>query len=156
MQINYTHELSRVSGNRVAHLCCALFDACLNLNPHQVDAALFALSSPLSKGVLLVYKVSHGKTIETGLVFCQYWVERWWNILVINLTSLRKQWKMELSEKFNLQFIVLDAKDKKDHETKEWLDLWREDLIDEFFDNDGVLPEQQIDTDVNGRCHDDS
>jgi SNF2 family DNA or RNA helicase len=50
----------------------ALFDACVDLNPHQIDAAAFALRNPLSKGVLLADEVGLGKTIEAGLVLCQY------------------------------------------------------------------------------------
>jgi adenine-specific DNA-methyltransferase len=45
------------------------------MNPHQVDAALFALQSPLSKGVLLADEVGLGKTIEAGLVLSQRWAE---------------------------------------------------------------------------------
>jgi hypothetical protein len=34
-------------------LAQSLFDANVDLNPHQIDAALFALNNPLSKGVVL-------------------------------------------------------------------------------------------------------
>ena len=112
----YAHELSRVGGTGVDRLGRALFDACVDLNPHQIEAALFALRSPLSKGVLLADEVGLGKTIEAGLVLCQYWAERRRNILVISPASLRKQWALELSEKFNLPSIVLDAKTYKDHQ----------------------------------------
>ena len=53
----YAHELNRVGGNGVDRLGRALFDACVDLNPHQIEAALFALRSPLSKGVLLADEV---------------------------------------------------------------------------------------------------
>jgi len=46
----------------------ALFDAAVDLNPHQIEAALFALQSPLSKGVILADEVGLGKTIEAGIV----------------------------------------------------------------------------------------
>ena len=59
----YAHELSRVGGTGVDRLGRALFDACVDLNPHQIEAALFALRSPLSKGVLLADEVGLGKTI---------------------------------------------------------------------------------------------
>ena len=49
----------------------ALFDASVDLNPHQIDAALFALNNPLSKGVVLADEVGLGKTIEAALVQCQ-------------------------------------------------------------------------------------
>lgn len=110
----FAHELSRVGGSGVDRLGRALFDACVDLNPHQIEAALFALRSPLSKGVLLADEVGLGKTIEAGLVLCQYWAERRRQILVICPASLRKQWTLELSEKFNLPSIVLDAKTYRD------------------------------------------
>ncbi|HOJ05411.1 MAG TPA: SNF2-related protein [Bacteroidota bacterium] len=112
----YAHELSRIGGPGVDRLGRALFDACVDLNPHQIEAALFALRSPLSKGVLLADEVGLGKTIEAGLALCQYWAERRRNILVISPASLRKQWALELSEKFNLPSIVLDAKTYKDQQ----------------------------------------
>ncbi|GIX36487.1 MAG: helicase SNF2 [Lysobacteraceae bacterium] len=88
----------------------SLFDAAVDLNPHQIEAALFALQSPLSKGVILADEVGLGKTIEAGIVLCQYWAERRRRLLVICPASLRKQWALELEEKFNLSAVVLDAK----------------------------------------------
>jgi len=61
-----------------------------------VDAALFALASPLSKGVLLADEVGLGKTIEASLVIAQRWAERRRRILLIVPASLRKQWSQEL------------------------------------------------------------
>jgi hypothetical protein len=52
----------------VERLSRSLFDACVDLNPHQIEAALFALRSPISKGVVLADEVGLGKTIEAGLV----------------------------------------------------------------------------------------
>ena len=49
----------------------SLTTARVEMNPHQVNAALFALASPLSKGVLLADEVGLGKTIEAGLVISQ-------------------------------------------------------------------------------------
>ena len=88
----------------------ALFNASVDLNPHQIEAAVFALQSPLSKGVLLADEVGLGKTIEAGIVMCQYWAERKRQLLVICPASLRKQWAIELEEKFNLPSVVLDSK----------------------------------------------
>lgn len=110
----FAYELSRIGGNGVDRLGRALFDACVDLNPHQIEAASFALRSPLSKGVLLADEVGLGKTIEAGLVLCQYWAERKRHILVICPASLRKQWAIELSEKFNLPSLILDAKTYRD------------------------------------------
>ena len=88
----------------------SLFDASVDLNPHQIDAALFALQNPLSKGVMLADEVGLGKTIEAALVLGQLWAERRRRLLVICPAALRKQWAQELSEKFNLPTQVLDAR----------------------------------------------
>lgn len=87
----------------------ALFDAAVDLNPHQIEAALFALRNPLSKGVLLADEVGLGKTIEAALVLGQYWAERRRRLLVICPASLRKQWATELAEKFHLPTQIIDA-----------------------------------------------
>ena len=88
----------------------SLFDASVDLNPHQIEAALFALRNPLSKGVLLADEVGLGKTIEAALVLGQYWAERRRRLLVICPASLRQQWANELAEKFHLPTQVVDAK----------------------------------------------
>ena len=63
----WAHELTRrAPADSVDRLATALVDAQVDLNPHQVDAALFAFRSPLSKGVLLADEVGLGKTIEAG------------------------------------------------------------------------------------------
>jgi superfamily II DNA/RNA helicase len=111
----FAYELTRRHGaNDVGRLSQSLFDASVDLNPHQIEAALFALKSPLSKGVLLADEVGLGKTIEAGIVLCQYWSERRRRLLVVCPASLRKQWAMELEEKFNLPVVVLDAKTWRD------------------------------------------
>lgn len=106
----YAHDLTRRSVNDADRLSMALFDAAVDLNPHQIEAALFALQSPLSKGVILADEVGLGKTIEAGIVLCQLWAERRRRLVVICPASLRKQWALELQEKFNLASVVLDAK----------------------------------------------
>ncbi len=50
------------------------------------------------------------KTIEAGIVLCQFWAERKRRLLVICPASIRKQWALELAEKCNLASVVLDAK----------------------------------------------
>ena len=112
----FAYELTRQGGVGIERLSRSLFDASVDLNPHQIEAALFPLRSPLSKGVLLADEVGLGKTIEAGLVLCQYWAERRRSLLVIVPASLRKQWAIELSEKFNLPSIVLDAKTYRDQQ----------------------------------------
>src|SRR6476659_10916492 len=97
------------SSGTVENLSRSISNSRVDLNPHQVEAALFALRSPLSKGVLLADEVGLGKTIEAGIVLCQYWSERRRRLLVICPASLRKQWALEIQEKFSLPAVVLDA-----------------------------------------------
>jgi len=106
----FAYDLTRRATSGMDRLSMALFDAAVDLNPHQIEAALFAVQSPLSKGVILADEVGLGKTIEAGIVLCQFWAERKRRLLVICPASLRKQWAMELEEKFNLPVRVLDAK----------------------------------------------
>lgn len=106
----FAHDLTRRAAGGMDRLSMALFDAAVDLNPHQIEAALFALQSPLSKGVILADEVGLGKTIEAGIVLCQYWAERRRRLLVICPASIRKQWELELREKFNLTAQVLDAR----------------------------------------------
>ena len=107
----FAHELSILHANNgVDRLSQSLFDASVDLNPHQIEAALFAIENPLSKGVVLADEVGLGKTIEAGLVLCQYWAERKRKLLIICPASLRRQWASELIEKFNLPSQVIDAK----------------------------------------------
>lgn len=111
----YAAELRRRSGSGdIDQLSMSLFDASVDLNPHQIEAALFACRSPLSKGVLLADEVGLGKTIEAGLVLCQYWAERRRRLIVICPAALRKQWSLELAEKFNLPSVILEAKSFKE------------------------------------------
>lgn len=88
------------------------------MNPHQVESALFAFKSPLSGGVILADEVGLGKTIEAGLVLTQYWSERKRKIIIIAPSSLRKQWSMELKEKFFLDSFILDGKSYKEEVAK--------------------------------------
>ncbi|MDD2722908.1 MAG: SNF2-related protein [Methylovulum sp.] len=106
----YAYELTRqCAADGVERLSQSLFDATVDLNPHQINAALFALNNPLNKGVILADEVGLGKTIEAGLVLCQYWAERKRQLLIICPASLRKQWAQELQDKFNLPSQILDA-----------------------------------------------
>ncbi|MBI4693135.1 MAG: DEAD/DEAH box helicase, partial [Gammaproteobacteria bacterium] len=107
----FAYELTRrCAPDSVEKLAGALVDAQVDLNPHQVDAALFAFNSPLSRGALLADEVGLGKTIEAGLVLSQKWAERKRRILVITPSNLRKQWYQELTEKFFLPCRILESK----------------------------------------------
>ena len=107
----FAHELTRrYPSDSAEKLAGALVDAQVDLNPHQIEAALFAFHSPLSKGALLADEVGLGKTIEAGLVLSQWWAERRRRMLVITPSNLRKQWHQELQEKFFLPCAILETR----------------------------------------------
>jgi len=111
----FAHELTkRCPSDSMEKLAGAFVDAQVDLNPHQVEAALFAFKSPLSKGALLADEVGLGKTIEAGLVIAQKWAERKRRILIITPASLRKQWHQELQEKFFLPCTILETRSYKE------------------------------------------
>lgn len=106
----FAYELTkRCASDSVQKLAASLADAQVDLNPHQVEAALFAFRSPLSKGAILADEVGLGKTIEAGLVISQKWAERKRKILIIVPSNLRKQWNQELLDKFFLSSIIMET-----------------------------------------------
>jgi SNF2 family DNA or RNA helicase len=107
----FAYELTkRCPSDSLEKLSSTLSNAQVDLNPHQIEAALFAFRSPLSKGAILADEVGLGKTIEAGLVMTQKWAERKRKILLIVPSSLRKQWNAELQEKFFIPSVILEAK----------------------------------------------
>ena len=100
----------RAASDSIKSLAATLVDSQVDLNPHQVNAALFACRNPLSRGVILADEVGLGKTIEAGLVIAQRWAERRHKILIIVPANLRKQWHQELQDKFGLSAIILESK----------------------------------------------
>jgi adenine-specific DNA-methyltransferase len=107
----FAYDLTRrFAPDSAERLAGAVAGAQVDLNPHQVDAALFAFASPFSKGALLADEVGLGKTIEAGLVISQRWAERKRRVLIIVPSNLRKQWHQELSEKFFLPCEILESK----------------------------------------------
>lgn len=107
----YAWALSRQAGSHEPDfLGQTLVDARVDLNPHQVEAALFACQNPLSKGALLADEVGLGKTIEAGLVIAQRFAERKRRILIIVPANLRKQWHQELWDKFGISCLILESK----------------------------------------------
>lgn len=106
----FAHDLTkRYSSNNVEKFTSSLANAQVDLNPHQVDAALFAFQSPLSRGAILADEVGLGKTIEAGILLSQKWAERKRKILIIVPANLRKQWSQELADKFFLPSFILEA-----------------------------------------------
>lgn len=118
MQGHYLAHHLTLAGTDEKAITRSLAAARVDMNPHQVDASLFALRSPLSKGVLLADEVGLGKTIEAGLVIAQRWAEQRRRILLIVPASLRKQWQQELAEKFSLESTIIEATTYKEVKKK--------------------------------------
>lgn len=109
-QRKYLASLLSLKGNAEDEISHSIKRARVDMNPHQVDAALFAIRSPISSGVILADEVGLGKTIEASLVIAQKWAERKRRILLVVPASLRKQWSQELQEKFSLPSFILETK----------------------------------------------
>ena len=111
----FAFELTkRCSSDKLAKLSQSLFNATVDLNPHQIEAALFAFRSPLSRGAILADEVGLGKTIEAGLIISQLWAEQKRRILCITPAALRKQWANELVGKFFIDSLILESKNFKE------------------------------------------
>jgi superfamily II DNA or RNA helicase len=110
IQAHYHAHRLTVAGTAEDAFTRSLTSARVEMNPHQVDAALFALKAPYAKGVLLADEVGLGKTIEAGLVMSQKWAEQKQRILLVVPASLRKQWQQELFDKFSLRSRILESK----------------------------------------------
>ena len=102
-----------------------LLDANIELNPHQINAFCAALQALKTGGIVLADEVGLGKTIEAGLVL-KYVLESGAKRVLIALpASLRKQWELELEEKFKLKSVILD---RVTVEKESW--EWRKRLTD--------------------------
>ena len=85
-----------------------LLDANIELNPHQINAFCAAIQALKTGGIVLADEVGLGKTIEAGLVL-KYMIESGAKKILIALpASLRKQWELELEDKFGLKSVILD------------------------------------------------
>ena len=100
------------SGNQadMGNISGSLETSKIDMNPHQIEAALFALKSPLSQGVILADEVGLGKTIEAGIVISEYFSRGQTSILVVAPASLCQQWQTEMQEKFGLPAQIIDMK----------------------------------------------
>src|SRR5690606_14596153 len=111
----FAHDITRcLPSDSLGKFVASLQDAQVDLNPHQVDAAIFAFQSPLSKGAILADEVGLGKTIEAGIILSQKWAERKRKLLIIAPSNLRKQWNQELLDKFFLPSFILESKSFND------------------------------------------
>lgn len=88
-------------------------------NPHQINAFCAAIDAMKTGGMVLADEVGLGKTIEAGLVL-RYMLESGARTVLIALpVSLRKQWELELEEKFDLKPVILDRL-TVEHDAKDW------------------------------------
>ena len=110
----YSHLLTQRNAENM--LIATLQNSKLDLNPHQVEAALFALRSPFSRGIIEADEVGLGKTIVAGLIIAQKWAELKQRILIIVPANLRRQWQTELEEKFYLDSVIMDGETFADFE----------------------------------------
>src|SRR5574341_1174638 len=105
----FAHDLTRrCASDSVEKLASVLSDAQVDLNPHQIEAALFAFRNPFSRGAILADEVGLGKTIEAGLLLSQKWAEGKRRLLVVVPANLRKKWSQELADKFHLPSAILE------------------------------------------------
>lgn len=116
----YAYDILRKTRSDISS---TIFNAKVQMNPHQVLAAQFAIRSPISKGAILADEVGLGKTIEAGLILAQMWAERKRKLIIVCPAVLRKQWQEELKDKFALDSVILDSKPIKQAE-KEGQDLF--------------------------------
>ncbi len=88
-------------------------------NPHQINAFCAAIDAMKTGGMVLADEVGLGKTIEAGLVL-RYMLESGAKKVLIALpASLRKQWELEIEDKFDLSAVILDRL-TVEHDAKDW------------------------------------
>lgn len=85
-----------------------LLDAKIEINPHQINAFCAAITALKTGGIILADEVGLGKTIEAGLVLKYVIDSGAKRILIVLPASLRKQWEVELNEKFGTCSLIID------------------------------------------------
>lgn len=101
-----------------------LLNTHIELNPHQINAFIAAIQSLQTGGIVLADEVGLGKTIEAGLVI-KYVIDTGAKKILIALpATLRKQWEVELQEKFGFMPQILDRMtvEKDFYEWKAWIE----------------------------------
>jgi superfamily II DNA/RNA helicase len=101
--------LTARGGGGTSGLVPALAHSAVDLNPHQIEAAAFALASLATGGAVLADEVGLGKTVEAGLVLAQLAADGKGRALILVPASLRAQWRDELRSKFGLDSEIVDG-----------------------------------------------
>ncbi|WP_242395067.1 SNF2-related protein [Anaeromyxobacter oryzisoli] len=101
--------LTARGGGGTSRLAPALAHSAVDLNPHQIEAAAFALGALPTGGAVLADEVGLGKTVEAGLVLAQLAAEGKARAIILVPASLRAQWREELRSKFGLDADVIDG-----------------------------------------------
>lgn len=85
-----------------------LLSADIEPNPHQINAFCAAIQALKTGGIILADEVGLGKTIEAGLVLNYVLDNGAKKVLIALPATLRKQWEVELLDKFGRQAVILD------------------------------------------------
>jgi len=112
----------KISLNESPYKC--LLNTEIELNPHQINAFCAAIQALKTGGIVLADEVGLGKTIEAGLVLKYVLDTGAKKILIALPATLRKQWEIELDEKFGLKVNILDrlTVEKDYHSMKSYLE----------------------------------
>ncbi|MDE7354914.1 MAG: DISARM system SNF2-like helicase DrmD [Acetatifactor sp.] len=90
----------------------------IDLNPHQIEALVFAVEAIKLGGAILADEVGLGKTIEAGLVMRYLHKSGYRKMLVIIPSSLCRQWQIELYEKFAMEAAIVDRQNLENYHTE--------------------------------------
>lgn len=103
----------------------------IEIYPHQIAAAMFALRSPYLKGVVLCDEGGLGKSYIALLIALQKWYEGQNNILLVVPTHLIDQWRDIFEQRFTVPFFFVDS-------TAEWDGQIMQDN-DNAFSQEGIV-----------------
>ena len=108
--VNQYGKYKRIQLDASPYSC--LLDTHIEITPHQVNAFCSAVKALKTGGIILADEVGLGKTIEAGLVL-KYMIDSGAKKIMLTMpASLRKQWEVELNEKFNLSSDVVKIIDR--------------------------------------------
>lgn len=108
--INQYGKYKRIQLDASPYSC--LLDTHIEITPHQVNAFCSVVKALKTGGIILADEVGLGKTIEAGLVL-KYMIDSGAKKIMLTMpASLRKQWEVELNEKFNLSSDVVKIIDR--------------------------------------------